>query len=356
MNAPPRIGIPLRPDPAAYVAEQRRSLHRAATAIALTTGRKDLNAEQFLRRAWPDDARAGVILRAATTPTSTTTSGLPAVTTVALFRSLAPASAALQLFERGMSVDLTGISAVTMPTLAALPAGAVFVAEGTPAPAIDLSFASISVGPTKKIVVLSAVSEELERSGPEAASAIIGRVLSAAVSKGLDAVAFGAAAGDAITPPGLLHGVTPIAASSAGASAMADDLGALGAAIAAAGIDASDVVYVAGAREATIIRVEASPKFDNLVLSSAAMTPKTVAAFAPAAVVSGFGDAPTIETSKQATVNFETNPLPIVDGAGVVASPTYGVFQQQLIAIKVRSYAAWTCEPGGAAVVTDVNW
>ena len=27
-----------------------------------------------------------------------------------------------------------------------------------------------------------------------------------------------------------------------------------------------------------------------------------------------------------------------------------------LIAIKVDAYAAWTCEPGGAAVVNTVNW
>lgn len=27
-----------------------------------------------------------------------------------------------------------------------------------------------------------------------------------------------------------------------------------------------------------------------------------------------------------------------------------------LIAIKVHAYAAWTCEPGGAAVANTVNW
>jgi hypothetical protein len=355
MNAP-RVGVPLRPDYAALATEQRRSLYRAASAIVLTTAREGVGAEEFLRRAWPDDAQAARILKAASSPTSTTNSGLPGVSTVGLFRLLAPQSSALQLFDRGLSVDLARITSVIMPTIATLPA-VVFVGEGQPIPATNLAFGTVTVGPVKKLAIISAVSEEIESAGPEAASAVVGRILSAAVTKGLDACALGAGAGDAITPSGLLHSVTPITASAAGVSAMADDLGNLAGAIAAAGIDTSDLVYVASPHEATIIRVEASPKFDNLVLASPAMTPKSVAAFAPLAVISGFGDAPQIETSKQATVNFETNPQPIGSGSpGVVASPTYGVFQQQLIAIRCRAFVAWAIESGGASLVTSVNW
>jgi hypothetical protein len=273
-----------------------------------------------------------------------------------MFRLLAPQSSALQLFDRGLSVDLGPVTSVTMPTTAALPTVA-FIGEGAPIPATNLNFSSVVIGPVKKLAIISGVSEELESAGPEAASAVVGRILAAAVTKALDACALGSGAGDAVTPSGLLHSVSPIAASAAGASAMADDLGNLAAAIAAAGIDTSDLVYVCSPREATIIRVEASPKFDNLVLSSPAMTAKSVAAFAPAAVISGFGDAPQIETSKQATVNFETSPQPIGSGSpGVIASPTHGVFQQALIAIKVRAYAAWTVEPGGVALINNVNW
>ena len=42
----------------------------------------------------------------------------------------------------------------------------------------------------------------------------------------LISAAFGTAAADAVTPAGLLHGVTPVAAAAAGLDAMAEDLGA----------------------------------------------------------------------------------------------------------------------------------
>ena len=48
---------------------QRRSLTRAITAIALAG--ESRSASAFLNRAWPNDAAAGLILRAAVSPTLT---------------------------------------------------------------------------------------------------------------------------------------------------------------------------------------------------------------------------------------------------------------------------------------------
>jgi hypothetical protein len=349
--------IPLRPDFGALATEQRRSLNRALCAAVLKSGpRSQIAPERFCASTWPDDRQAIRIAKAVSSPTSTTTAGALQLSAVGMFRSLAPASAALKLFEAGLSIDLRGLQSVRVPSITAQLPTVVFIGEGDPIGAIDLSFSSNTVGPVKKLAILAAVSEELETAGPELASVVVGRVLGDAVTKGLDVAAFGSQAADGITPAGLLNTVTPITASTAAAGAMADDLGGLAAAIAGANIDASDLVYVASPRLATVIKVNASPKFDNLVLSSLAMPDKSVASFAPAAVISGFGDLPEIETSTSATINFATPAGELVTAGGVVGAPVFDVYQQRLIAIRLRSYAAWTCVPGGAAVVNSVTW
>jgi hypothetical protein len=338
-------------------ARQRRSLVRALTACVLKSSPSSrVSPEDFARRAWPDDAQALRIAKAASAPADTTTAGALQLSAVGVFRSLAPSSAALALFDAGFSVDLRGLASVRVPSITSALPTSVFIAEGAAAPAIDLFFGANAVGPIKKMAVVAAVSEELENAGPELASAVVGRVLGDATNKGLDAAAFGTQAADGVTPAGLLQGVTPLASAAAGAGAMGEDLGALAAAIAGANIETADLIYVASPRLATVVRVAASPKFDNLVLSSLALPDKSVAAFAPAAVLSGWGDLPEIETSKGATINFAVPAGELVDAGGTVAAPIYDVFQQALIAIRLRAYASWTLVPGGAAVIDSVNW
>jgi hypothetical protein len=334
-------------------ARRRKSLTRALTAIVLKSAPNSrMSPEKFCTSSWPDDGQASRIVKAASAPASTASAGALQLSAVGVFRSLAPNSAALALFDSGFSVDLRGLASVRIPSITSASPTAVFVGEGAPAAGTDLTFSANAVGPIKKMAILAAVSEELETAGPELASRVVGRVLGDATAKGLDAAAFGTQAADPITPAGLLHGVTPIT----GAGNMADDLGALAAAIAGANIDTTDLIYVASPRLATVIRVNASPKFDNLVLSSLAMPDKSIAAFAPAAILSGFGDLPEVETSKSATFNFAVPAGELVDASGTVAQPIYDVFQQALIAIRLRAYATWTCVPGGAALISATNW
>jgi hypothetical protein len=66
------MGIPLRPDPLALRAMERRSFNRAVTALAMTTTRGRTRqgppADEVLRSNWRDDDKAALILRAATSP------------------------------------------------------------------------------------------------------------------------------------------------------------------------------------------------------------------------------------------------------------------------------------------------
>jgi hypothetical protein len=333
---------------------ESRSWHRAIASHVLAAGRHT-DPPKIAKEAWPNDERAQMITRGAVTPT--TTADLWTFDPTIAYRSLAPSSAALVLFQMGLALNLEGVSTIRIPTVAGLPVRPVFVSEGQPAPAVQWNFAADTVlGPARKILLLSAVSRELQNATPETASAVIGRVLADCANGSIDATAFGTAAADDATPAGLLHGVTPIAAAMAGADAMSEDLANLTGALGAAGIDPTGAVFVAGPREATIIKTKVGPKFDYLVLTTLGLSPKSVACFAPAGVFSGYQDQPQIETSDKPALHFEDTDPTDVSGAGGVAAPVKSLFQTNLIAIKVRANCAWAVAPGAAQVITAVNW
>jgi hypothetical protein len=248
------------------------------------------------------------------------------------------------------------MNTIKVPRVAALPPQPVFVGEGSPAPAVQFTTAATTLGPARKILLLSAVTRELNEASPETAAAVIGRVLSDASLLSIDKTAFDTSAASSIRPAGLLNGVAPITASTAdGYTAMADDLGALAAAVGAAGIDPSEIIYVAGPREAKVIQLRGGA--DETVLVTLGLPAKSVAAFAPAAVYSGYQDVPAIETSPDVHIHMEaTTPAEIVSSPGVVAAPARSMFQTETIAIRVRAWLTWAVAPGGAQVVNNVTW
>jgi hypothetical protein len=335
----------------------RRSWVRAIAASALATARHEPPGK-VLQRAWPDDTRAAIFHKAATSPIDTT--AFPTADAVAGFRSLAPGSAALALFQRGLALDLAGVTTIRIPNIASLPVKPIFVAEGARAPDVQFTLAATIVGPVRKILVLSAVTGELEKAAPESAAQVIGRVLADAAGKSFDTVAFGTADADAAQPAGLLHNVTPVTATAGGGmAAMVEDLANLIEAIGDAGIDTNDVVIVAPPHQATTMKAMLGIKFTNPILTTLGLPANTVAAFAPAAVASGYQNAPTIETSKEALVHLEdTSPQDIgtPGSPATVAAPTKSMFQTDLISIKVRANAAWAVTPGGAQFVENVTW
>jgi hypothetical protein len=263
MTTYPRQGIPLRPDPHALAAADRRSLVRAFTANVLGVVRNQ-DAGDILRRAWPDDAQAAMIHRAAVSPTLT--SDFPAITTATVLPALAPASASARLFARCMQVDLAGVAMVRVPHVATAPQPG-FIVEGEPAPVAQFSLAGVDVGPARKILIQAAVSGELESATPETASMIIGRALADATTKAVDTKAFSDDAATSAAPAGLLDGVSPLTAASTGSETemIASDIAALAAAIADADIAADDnMVIVANVAQAAKLRLLSSPNFTNL--------------------------------------------------------------------------------------------
>jgi Phage capsid family len=362
LRAMERTPIPLRPDIRMLAFERRCSVHRAVAALVLAGDRSTRSADDILRAAWPSDRMASAMLKAATSPTKL--GDFPGQARVLSLQDLAPESAALQLFARGLELDLTGLAKVTVPRVD-LPPVAVFVEEGQPAPAYQFVFGGVDVGPVRKMLLLSAVSAELQKATPETASAIIGRVLAAACSKALDAVAFGTGVGDAATPRGLLNGVTPITAAAGGGpggriDAMTTDLAAMAKAMADGGVDPSSMVVVAAVRQALALQLIAGSRFAHPVFATLGLADGTVAAFAPAAVASSVDEQPNISTAKEATFHLASPAQPISTPGSpspTVAAPVRSLYQQDLIAVRVRADAIWALTaPAGAQVINSVTW
>jgi hypothetical protein len=346
--------VPLRPDWSELAFRDRRSLMRAVTAKALSPRPAD-----YLRRTWESDRLAAEILKAAVT--QTTTADFPAVQTVRVLPMLAPAAASSRLLALGTTIDLSGVSTVKIPSIAAggLPA-AVFVQESKPGPVVNLVANAATLGPARKVLIMAALSAELQEASGDTAATIIGQALATAAERSLDAALFSSNAATVSAPAGILYGVAAIpSAGGTGAEGVADDLALIAEAIGNKNVSVEDLAIVTTPALATKIKVLASPKFTNPVFSSAALADGTVVGIVPQALVSGFADAIELDSSVAATVHYEdANPQDIVGGAspGTPASPTRSAFQTNSLIVRCSGWAAWTCLPGGVASVTGADW
>ncbi len=358
-TAVPR-GIPLRPDPTARDREQIRSLVRAITGIAFSS--EDRSGDAYVTRAWPSDHLAATIARAAVAPATMASSGLPIVVAVDVLPSLAPKSAAVRLFAKSMHVSLDRKSEVIVPRGVA-DIAPIFVGEGGSMPVIKLSFTSSTIGPTRKILIGTAVTNELESAGPEVASDVIGRLLAEAATRSLDSFVFAKNADVCVRPPGLLHGLTAIGASSGtGSAGVAADLGAPGRKHQRqCHIDSDDMIIVANPRQAAQIRFLAGPGFDASRVFGTAMVPdKRVIGIAPSAVASAYAGIPSVEKKRDPAVVFQDTNPPNIGTPGspaIVAQPTLSSFQNDMTAIRVRCNASWSVvAAGGVAYIDAVSW
>jgi hypothetical protein len=217
------------------------------------------------------------------------------------------------------------------------------------------------VGPVKKILLGTAITNELEFFSGNTAASVLGTIISEQASLSLDHVVFDALPGDALRPAGLLNGVTPLTPTAGGGlHAIAGDIANLAQAISDAGIGVSDLVLVAGASASVKLKSQAGPQFNYEILETTGLPGTTVVAIQPAALATGFSGQPVVELSKQATAHFDdVTPLPISSpGApATVAAVTRSAWQQNLLFLKVRLNGAWgTVAPGAVQVVNSVTW
>jgi len=345
MNAP----IPLRPDPSEIRHAERRSFFRAAAAVVLAA-RDRTSATKVLQEHWGDDRTAAMILKAATHPTST--ADYLQVQSLKVVPQLSPASASAGLLAGAVQVDLEGINTIRIPMVISGPPAPPFVGEDQPGPVVDLSLGSIIVGPVSKILILSTLSREIEEASADTASQVIGRALTIATAKSVDAALFSANAATSSSPPGLLHGVTPIVPiTGGGLSAMIQDIAALAAAIGAAGINPDNMVIITTPNLATKLRLQVGPKFNNTILSSSAIPAGQVIAAVPEGIAVAYSGTVQIDSSRNAIIHEEdTAP------AAVPASPTRSAFQTDVIILRVRAQCSWAAQSGAISVINGATW
>jgi hypothetical protein len=187
---------------------ERRSFNRAAAALAMTTRGSTVQrtaAAEVLQANWRDDDAAKQILKAATSPL--TTSNFAAIQSTKFVEMLAPDCAAAKLLSLGYKFDLSGINSIKLPFIGGggRPPKPVFIAEGQPAPVVDLATSDAILGPTCKVLIQSAITGELQSASAETAEEIIGMALAISTAQSLDAALFSNNAATPSSPAGILH-------------------------------------------------------------------------------------------------------------------------------------------------------
>jgi hypothetical protein len=357
--------IPLRPDPFAWREKERRSFNRAVAALAMTTRGgtgHHAPAAEVLKANWKDDDDAKQILKAATSPL--TTSNFAAIQSTKFVEMLAPDCASAKLLNLGYKFDLSGINSIKLPFIGGggRPAKPAFIAEGAPAPVVDLATSDAILGPTCKVLIQSAITGELQSASADTAEAIIGQALAISTEQSLDAALFSAnAAVPGTSPAGILYGVPAVASGGAtGIAGCAADIAKLAAAIGANGIAIDSMVLIGTPELATKARIYSGPHYNDAIFSSAYLPSGTLIGIVPAGLASGYQGQVDLETSLGATIVADDSATPPQIGTPgsppVVGAPTLSAFQAYLIVVKVRARMAWCVQPGAVALVTGAAW
>jgi len=323
-----------RARPAVYLARAA-----AANLRAFITGATPVNAAKQM---FGQDLVTEVILRAATPPAAISgTSGwaqsLAGVAILDLVQSITSLSAAADVIDRALKLDLTGIAEYRVPSrpLTAAEAGQ-WTAEGMAAPVRTLSFSNAALLHPHKLQVKHCL-HTAPPSRDTNIQAVVCQTLGEATGLALDLQMWSADPGDATKPPGLFAGATAID----GTNVMTTDLGKLFAALAAHG-GGKTAVIIAALPQAVTLKATVGPKWDYDIIASTALAPGTVAVLEIASFVSGFGSTAEFNMSKVAAVHMEADtPADISGGTPSPATPVQSVLQIDAIALKTSLSASW---------------
>jgi hypothetical protein len=342
MNKPLRPLVPedlKRARPSVY-------LNRAACGHlrSFITGQTPVNAAKAM---FGNDLATEYVIRTATAPAMTTTTGwakeLAGVAIYDMIQSITSISAGAELISRGLQLNLDGIAELRVPgrVLNAAAAG-MWVAEGAPAPARQLSFSNAAIlRPRKLSVIYSYTQEMVESSNIEN---IVRQTLGEAAGLALDVKMFSADPASASAPAGLFNGVAPQTATPGGGlGAMMGDLKLLFGALATAG-GGKTAVIVAALPQATALKMTVGPQFDVPIIASTGLAAGTVAVVEAASFVSGFSSVPEFRVGRDASFHFDDSAPadPVMGGV-----PVKSMYQTDGVALRMDVFASWGLRASG---------
>jgi len=199
-------------------------------------------------------------------------------------------------------------------------------------------------------------SSELAQRGIQDIEAVVRQVLSEAAALALDAAVFSTTAAVlGVRPAGILSGVAGQTPSTGGGlTALAQDIGILVGALAAAGGGVNPFFVAAPAQAATA----KAHGVGFPIFASAALMQGTIIAVEAGSFVSGFGSVPRFDVSDQAVVHMETSPsaLSSVGTPAVIAAPTNSLWQMNCTGVRMIVDACWGLRAAHASFMTGVTW
>ncbi len=304
-----------------------------------------------------DDKEAQAILKAATTPTALTTSGVPVGTALAIMpQLLGPASAGSNLVRLAAHADFYRYGALAVPKLVASGTGMVFVLEGAPIPFFQFALSDSDLSP-KKIALGAAFTRQAWENTQ--AEAFMTSVLTANASLAFESILFDATAASATRPAGLRNGIAAMTADAgSGEAAMLADLANLAGICAAVG--GANLAYVASPKQFVKIMLKKPSDFPFPVFCSSALADRQVACIAlPALAIAGYGE-PKISISKQTLVVMQDSAPQQIGSVGTpntVAAPTFNAFGQDGVVLRILVDMDWVLrDAAGFAWTQSTNW
>ena len=264
-------------------------------------------------------------------------------------------SAAADVIVRGMRVNFDSAGSIRIPgrSFSANNADAGnWVGEGQPIPVKPLAFTDGLILEPRKLAVI--VVFTTEQAASSAIEVIARAMISEAVGLALDATMFDNVAGDTTRPPGLLNGVTPLAAATGGGgiAAAATDIGNLIEALANAH-GGKTPLFIMAPNLAASLKLFAGPKWDYPIVVSASLAAGEIIAIELASFVSAFGAEPQFDTVKGAMFHYDT--VPAADP--MTAAPTRELFQTDQIGLRMILQGAWGLRAAGhVQYIAGASW
>jgi hypothetical protein len=345
---------PLRRDPPM---PPGNTFFRICAAIAKAQLAKAAPAD-IAETCWPQDRVVTTLLRAASTPAMTSTSGwasqLAHIVVADIVSALGAVAAAGELLRLSLTLNFNGAGQILVPGLVADATKAAFVAEGAPIAVEQMVTTSATLLPHKIATIAALTREMIESSNAEQ---LVGDALSRAIGLALDAVLFDANAASAIRPAGLRNGIAALTASTNTDlfEAALEDLAALMNAVSTVGGSGPYVLITSPGRGISMGgRMYRDERM--LIILPSTVVGNDIIAVAPAGLAAAIAPNPDIELANQATLHMEdVAPAAIVDG-GTMVAPHRSLFQTDSLGLKCRLPVTWALRDTRAVAWMTPVW
>jgi HK97 family phage prohead protease/HK97 family phage major capsid protein len=291
--------------------------------------------------------------------------------------ALLPFSVFPEIARRGQSFTLGRNGVINLPLRLSTPQiSGSFVGEGAPIPVRQGAFATAQLTP-KKLAVISTFTREIAEHSTPAIEGLIREAILHDTAISLDSVLLDSNPATTVRPPGLLYGVTPTTATTAGAAtviALNGDIQKLIQALNVATLgNIRNPVWLMNPAETTAAGLAMTttgdtPYKDEISRGSLMTIPIVKSTIVPAGTMilmdchdyaSVMEVAPRFDVSDQAVLHMEdTTPLAIASGSpGTVASPTRSLWQTDTIGIRMIMPLNWLLRRAGMVqYMTGMTW